>query len=241
MNFQGQNNPYQVKKLILCDERLPSPAKIRLADFGELIELKTETITYAAISGHPDVFCCPVGDCIVVSPALPKKITDIFDAFDVDWIYGIQPNGITYPDSASYNAVVTNTLLIHNLLITDPMIKEKAAKRKQIHVNQGYTRCNLLPLPGDFFITSDQGIYKVLSHEGFEVLYVNPQGVQLEGFPHGFIGGVCGVIERNILITGNLSKYSEGQKIRDFLSHHSLTPVELYDGPLIDGGSIFLI
>jgi hypothetical protein len=232
---------YKVKPLILCDKQLPSPAKVRLADFGEVIDLSTENITYAAISGHPDVFCCPVGETLVVSPALLKEYTEIFTVNAIKWVFGAKPNGFSYPNSACYNAVVTDHFLIHNLTITDPKILELAGTRKQIHVNQGYTRCNLLPLPDNIFITSDNGIHAVLSREGIEVLYVNPQGIQLKGFPHGFIGGVCGVSGRNILITGNLSKYTEGQKIRDFLSLHSLTPVELYDGPLIDGGSIFLI
>ena len=183
-----------MKTLILCDERLPSPAKIFLGEFGELIEIYTENITYTAVSGHPDVFCCPVGDVIVVSPALPAEFTDIFNTHGINWIHGRNPNAFNYPESAIYNAVVTDSLLIHNLLITDPVIKAKAGTRRQIHVNQGYTRCNLLPLPGDIFITSDNGIFSVLTHEGFDVLYVNPKGILLEGFPNGFIGGVCGVL-----------------------------------------------
>jgi hypothetical protein len=230
-----------MKTLMLCDERLPSPAKTRLADFGALIELRTEEITYTSISGHPDVFCCPVGDTLVISPALPSIYTEILNVNKVKWVYGSKTNGFTYPDSAIYNAVVTDNLLIHNLKITDSKILQLAGARKQIHVNQGYTRCNLLPLPGEKFITSDKGIYTVLTQEGFEVLYVNPDGILLEGFPNGFIGGVCGVKENAIFFTGSLSEYKEGQKIRDFLSLHSLTPIELYDGPLIDGGSIFLI
>ena len=227
--------------MILCNKQLPNPAKLRLADFDTLIELCTENITYAAISGHPDVFCCPVGDVVVVSPALPSKYTDLFTGNAIKWVYGLKPNAVTYPESAIYNAVITNNLLIHNLLITDQTILSHAGTRKQIHVNQGYTRCNLLPLPGDIFITSDRGIYSVLTREGFEVLYVAPKGILLEGYANGFIGGVCGVRENNVFIAGNLSQYKEGQKIRDFLSLHSLTPVELYDGPLIDGGSIFFI
>lgn len=227
--------------MILCDKRLPYPAKAKLADFDTLIEICTEKITYTAISGHPDIFCCPVGDAIVVSPALPSKYTDIFTDNGINWEYGIKPNTFNYPESAIYNAVVTDNLLIHNLLITDPVIKKTSETRKQIHVNQGYTRCNLLPLPGDIFITSDKGIFSVLTHEGFEILYVNPHGILLEGFPNGFIGGVCGVKENNVFIAGNLLAYEEGQKIQNFLFLHSLTPVELYDGPLIDGGSIIFI
>ena len=230
-----------MKTLILCDKRLPSPAKVRLADFGEVIEISSEDITYAAISGHPDVFCCPVGETLVVSPALPSEYTEIFTVNAIKWIYGTKPNGFTYPDSACYNAVVTDHLLIHNLTITDPKILELAGTRKQIHVNQGYTRCNLLPLPGEKFITSDKGIFAVLTHEGFEVLYVNPDGILLEGFSNGFIGGVCGVSDNNVFIAGSLSFFPEGQKIKDFLSRHSLNIIELYDGHLFDSGSIIFI
>ena len=230
-----------MKTLILCDKRLPSLAKIRLSDFGTLIEIVTEEITYQAISGHPDIFCCPVGDTIVVSPALPSKYTDLFNIHGTKWVYGSKPNTFTYPNSAVYNAVVTNNFLIHNLLITEPEIKKLTGNRKQIHVNQGYTRCNLLPLPGDIFITSDKGIFKTLTYEGIEVLYVNPNGILLESFPNGFIGGVCGVKGNDVFIAGSLSRYNEGQKIKEFLSLHSLTPVELYEGPLFDCGSIFFI
>ena len=230
-----------MKTLILCDKQLPSSAKVRLADFGEVIELSTENITYAAISGHPDVFCCPVGETLVVSSALPSEYNEIFNTHNIEWVFGEKPNGFNYPDSACYNAIVTDHLLIHNLTITDPKILELAGTRKQIHVNQGYTRCNLLPLPGENFITSDKGIYTVLTQEGFEVLYVNPNGILLDGFPNGFIGGVCGVFENTVFIAGSLSLYNEGQKIRDFLSLHSLNIIELYDGPLFDGGSIIFI
>jgi hypothetical protein len=225
----------------MCDKRLPSPAKNRLADFGVLIELRTEDITYPVISGHPDIFCCPVGDTLVVSPNLPSVYSEILNVNAIKWVYGVKSNSKTYPNSAIYNAVVTDNLLIHNLKITDIKILQLAGARKQIHVNQGYTRCNLLPLPGEKFITSDKGIYTVLKQEGFEVLYVNPDGILLEGFPNGFIGGVCGVKENNIFFAGSLSEYKEGQKIRDFLSLHSLTPVEIHDGPLFDGGSIIFI
>lgn len=227
--------------MIFCDERLPHPAKTRLADFGELIEIHTKNITYDAISGHPDIFCCPIGDVIVISPTLPSKYTDLLDINGINWLYGSRPNTFNYPDSARYNAVVTDNLLIHNLLITEPVIKTKAGTRKQIHVNQGYTRCNLLPLPDDVFITSDKGIYTVLTKERLDVLYVNPDGILLDGFPNGFIGGVCGVKDDNVFIAGSLSAYKEGQKIRDFLALHFLTPIELYDGPLFDGGSILFI
>ncbi len=225
--------------MIICDKRFPSPVRQKLSVLDFLIELSTEKITYPAICGHPDVFCCKVGDVIVVSPALPQQYCDLLTQQKIVWKFGTHHNTSSYPGSAIYNAVITETLFIHNLQITDPTIKKLVGSRKQVHVNQGYTRCNLLPLPNNCFITSDKGIYGVLMHEGFDILYVDPTGILMEGFPNGFIGGACGVREETVFIAGSLNTYQEGPKMIDFIHHHSLTAVELYDGPLIDGGSIF--
>ncbi|MDP4292437.1 MAG: hypothetical protein Q8908_15270, partial [Bacteroidota bacterium] len=118
---------------ILCDKRLPYPAKTGLSDIGEIIEIQTTGITYDAISGHPDVFCCLVGDVLVVSPAMPSAYTDMFNSLDINWVYGSRPNSHQYPESALYNAVITDDLLIHNLSVTDDMIKKLAGNRKQIN------------------------------------------------------------------------------------------------------------
>lgn len=227
--------------MIICDKRLPDAIREQLSTLDFLMELNTEGITYTAISGHPDVFCCQVGDIIVLSPTLPQHYYDILTKQKVKWKSGTHVNTSTYPGSAIYNAVVTDTLFIHNIQITDPTIKAMIGSRKQIHVNQGYTRCNLLPLPGNCFITSDKGIYTVLTDEGLDLLYVDPTGIQLEGFLNGFIGGVCGVKDRTIYLAGSLQRYKEGSKIKDFFFQHTMTWVELYDGSLIDGGSILFL
>jgi hypothetical protein len=227
--------------MIICDKRLPSIIRQQLSALDYLIELNTDCITYPAISGHPDIFFCKVGDIVVVSPTLPRQYCDLLIQRNVICKFGTHLNTSTYPGSAIFNAVVTDTLFIHHLQITDPTIIDLIGNRKQIHVNQGYTRCNLLPLPDDCFITSDKGIYTVLTHEGFEVLYVDPTGIILDGFPNGFIGGACGIKDRTVYIAGSLKTYKEGSKMIDFFLHHSITWIELYDGPLIDGGSILFL
>ena len=96
-----------------------------------------------------------------------------------------------------------------------------------VHVDQGYCRCNLLPLKDDCFITSDEGIYKVSRDSISETpsrrsiseihLNVSPQDILLEGFPHGFFGGCCGVWEDKVFINGSLEFLQEGEKVREFL------------------------
>jgi hypothetical protein len=244
--------------LIIVDNKISNEAKTTLSSYGELLELSTEGITYPAISGHPDIFFCQLPGKLIVAPNLPKKYFDQLDNHRINYINGELPVGPKYPSSARYNAVATSKFFIHNLRLTDPVITRAAKDLIPIHVDQGYCRCNLLPLKDDHFITSDKGIYKFQipnskfqisnynPHSTFNIqnstfLYVSPEDILLEGFPHGFFGGCCGVWEDKVFINGSLKFFKDGEKVRDFLTNLNYKIIELYIGPLVDTGSIFFL
>jgi hypothetical protein len=147
-------------------------------------------------------------------------------------------SSIQYPASIRYNAAVSDNYLVHRLEFTDPSILENCHTRKKISVRQGYTRCNLLLLKGDHYITSDPGIHKSLILAGLDGIFVSPDGILLPGFANGFIGGTMGILRDSVYITGSLSHYPEGKGVRVFLERLNYRIVELYEGPLIDGGSL---
>ncbi|MCF6169680.1 MAG: hypothetical protein L3J31_05610 [Bacteroidales bacterium] len=225
--------------LIIADERIPRQAKENLAHFGELLLFNTSGITYPAISGHPDIFFCCTPAGLVVAPNSPETVRRRLQELKIDFLKGDFPVGKKYPGTARFNAIVTENLLIHNLQHSDPAIFRACSSLQAVHVSQAYTRCNLIALGNHRFITSDNGIAKVLVENGFEVLYINPAGILLPGFAHGFIGGCCGIWEKQLIFTGNLSHFPEGDKIREFAGNYKI--IELYDGPLVDGGSLVFV
>lgn len=226
---------------IIVDHRIPGEAKQKLSLYGELMELKTEGITYPAISGHPDIFFCQGQEKLVVAPNLPGVFDGKLIRDDIPVIRGELAVGKKYPETARYNAVVTDTYIIHNFHHTDRMITRTFEDRIPVHVDQGYCRCSLLALKDDHFITSDEGIYKVLKHHTKDVLKVTTQGILLEGFKHGFFGGCCGVCEEKVFINGSLKYYDDGERVKGFLQRLGYEIIELYDGPLVDGGGILFV
>ena len=227
--------------LILGDAKISAAATEKLSQWGEFVPFQTHNIVYDAVSGHPDVFFCRVDGDWVVAPNVPWKYKKRLIQKEISFCEGENSVGEIYPQTAFYNAVVTEKYLIHNLKVTDPVIKQKAVGKIAIHVNQAYTRCSLLPLSRDRFITSDEGIYKTLLKTGIEIYYFSPKGILLPGFRNGFLGGCCGVFENRIFIIGQLSFYPEGEKLRSVLQHCNYEIIELYAGPLFDGGGIFFI
>lgn len=224
---------------IISNNTLPSSAIEKLNYYGDLILLEKNHVVYDAISNHPDIFFCQIDDFLIIAPNTSNEIKETLAEKGLKFIEGKKPLGRKYPETAIYNAVVTKNYLIGNSNFIDETIISHKGNRRIININQAYTRCNLLPLPGDRFITSDKGIQKQLLKNNLEVLYVNPEMIVLEGFTNGFIGGCCGVLNNKIFIAGSLNKFPEGDKIMDFLEGSDI--IELYDGPLLDVGSIFIV
>lgn len=224
--------------LIFADKKIPRDAKDKLSRYGELVEFATEGITYEAISGHPDIFLCALNDKTVAAPNLPAEYRAVLEKNGTGVIYGSSPVGEKHPAGALYNAAATGVRFIHRLDITDPVLLDIAGGLDMINVKQGYTRCSLLPLGENSFITSDRKIHMVLDSLEADVLYVNPDDIILPGFPNGFFGGACGVVDKTVFITGSLEFIREGEGVRRFLSDRNYEIIELYKGPLFDGGSL---
>lgn len=227
--------------LIFVNGNLPEEAKISLGGIAETISFSAPGLVYDAVNAHPDLFIVPIGNKLMLSPNLPREFFQLLTDHNISFVTGQAPVGFSYPDSAKYNAVVTGKYFIHNLHISDPMLLKEASGLEKIHVNQGYTRCNLLALGDTHFITSDKGISRTLQALDLHVLFVDPGPILLPGFSHGFFGGACGIWQQVVYISGSLIHHPQGEQIRQFIAKAGYKADELYDGPLFDGGSIVFV
>ena len=226
---------------IITDNRIPISAKEKLSEYGEIINFSTEGITYESISGHPDIFFCQVNDKLIVAPNLPDIYKNTLTKNSIPFIEGELPIEKKYPGTSRYNVVATDKYLIHNFRYTDPVITNVGNDLELIHSGQGYTRCNLLSLRDNCFITSDQGINRVLNDFKLKTFYVEPDDIILMGMKHGFFGGACGIYEDTVFIIGSLSNLKNSKELKAYINNLDYQIIELYDGPLFDGGSILFI
>lgn len=225
--------------LIISNRILSSEAIKNLQNIGDLILLEKNDVVYDAISNHPDIFLCQIDDFLIIAPNASNQLKETLTKKGLRFFEGKKPLGKKHPETAFYNAVISKNHLIGNATYIDETIISHKGNRKIIDVKQAYTRCNLLPLPDERFITSDAGIYKQLRKHNLEVLHLNPDGILLKGFSNGFIGGCCGVFDNKVVIAGSLKHFPQGEKIRTFLKDSDI--IELYDGPLLDVGSILFL
>jgi len=225
--------------IIIHDSRLPSKAMTNLKKYGDCLSFYTENITQNAIAGHPDIFFCPVDEKMIVAPNIPAVYIDYLLKNNVTFITGKTIVGNLKQNTTPYNAVVTDKYVIHNSRFTDLSILEATKNRIYIDVKQGFTRCSLMPLKDNNFISSDKGIVKKLQEYGLNCHYFSPEEIILPVFPYGFIGGCMGAYQDKIFIIGSLKYHSDGERMESLLKCLNYEIVELYDGKLFDGGSLF--
>ncbi len=227
--------------LIIHDNRLPEEAISNLQKQGECLSFHTKGITHEAIAGHPDVFFCPVNGKVIVAPNIPDTYMDFLSGKRIPFVLGEKAIDNNKYNATSYNVVISDKYVIHNSKFTDVSVLDETKDKIFIHVSQGFTRCSLMPLKEDCFLTSDKGIEKKLLENGLECYYFSPDDIVLSGFPYGFIGGSMGQYRNMVFIIGRLKYHSQGDKIECLFKRLNYEVVELYNGPLFDGGSLFFI
>lgn len=229
---------------IIASSTMPAKAKESLSKLGSVTWLEPSDEAYPAISSHPDIFMFCHNERHCDSVIYAENVHINFPQ-NIAAVKGDKPVGKKYPETAHYNAVGVGNMLIHNMLHTDLSIKNLYGKiwkkSVQLNVNQGYTRCNLLALNETNYITSDLGIKRVLEENGFDVFYVDPRQIILPGQKYGFFPGCCGMFDDNLVVCGSLKHLKECKELRKFIRRNGMKIIELYDGELVDVGSIFFV
>ena len=242
----ARQNP-ATRHTIIASATMPPEAKESLSQMGDVVWLGPSDLAYPSISSHPDIFffCHNERHCesLVCSPNNPVGTRHALSQRDI--IEGISSVGHKYPETCHYNAVGVGNTLVHNLLHTDISILDLygkiSTKSVQLNVNQGYTRCNLLALDEKNFITSDFGIKRVLEDNGCNVFFVDPHQILLPGHDHGFFPGCCGLVDDCVVVCGALKHLKECKELKKFIRRNNMRIIELYDGEIVDVGSIFFV
>ncbi len=189
-----------------------------LKKLDEVTVIKATNLVYPAIATHPDIYMCKLGDEIIF--ANENEI------------------GYCYPADISFNAACTGRYFIHNTKYTAMRLLDAAKSKGMhiIHVNQGYSKCNIAIIDEASVITSDRGIFKAISPE-IDTLLISPGHILLKGFDYGFIGGTCGRIGDEVIFNGNISAHPDYIRIKEFIESRGLR-IKHFDYPLEDIGSI---
>lgn len=149
-----------------------------------------------------------------------------------------------YPNDVKLNIAIIGENVICNEKYADKNVLSllNKAGKNVINVNQGYSRCSIAVVNEYSIMTSDPTIVSVCANKGYNVLFLEAGDIELPGYDYGFIGGCCGLIDKNVLaFTGDIHKYKNHREVINFLKENNCDYICLSDDNIIDIGGIIPI
>lgn len=245
MNYiKSPNIPDRPVSAAVVDARISKEAEKKLIGLGiRLFKVQPHPGLYDAVSCHPDMMLHHIGgETIVYAPGTDERLIGQLKDNGFKLLKGEAELSATYPKDIAYNAARVGKWYFHNLKHTDPIVKKllESLGIEPVHVEQGYSKCSVLPIDQNSIITSDIGIAKIAEKKGLDVLQVaDERSIRLPGLNCGFIGGAGGMLNKSVLgINGRLGTLSLSEDIASFLSRKNIVLEELSDSVVTDIGSI---
>ena len=155
-------------------------------------------------------------------------------------VHSCEKCGPKYPDDVKTNCCIVGKTLFYNEKGTSRRIIEYAESKgfKMLPVKQGYVKCSICVLDENHIATEDCSIADAAERHGISVLKLDNEGIILEGYDKGFIGGASGKISRNeLILTGRL----ETDSLERYAEEIGISITYLTDEPAQDIGSIIPI
>lgn len=148
-----------------------------------------------------------------------------------------------YPNDCLLNFADVGDFIICNESIMTKNIVDVLPNKQIIDVKQGYSKCSVCICGRNTIITDDISIYNAVSQYGnIKSLLIKKGSVRLSGYDYGFIGGCCGLIDKDLLFfNGDLSFHTDCAKIIDFLYENNVKYICIKGKPLTDIGSVIPI
>lgn len=234
--------------LAIIDCRMPRSAQLRLSELGfTVIPLPPFSRLAPPVASHPDMLILPLGDRIYVhheyyceASAPLHLIAEKSERKLCTVDTNVAPK---YPRDIGLNLFCLDKYLFGRVdCAPQPVLDYAHALGYQsVFVKQGYAKCSTAVLDDRALITADPSISHAAKALGIDVLSVSPGGVSLPGYECGFLGGACGVWNRQVFFCGDIMTHPNGLAIIDFCHANGFGTVSLYNGPLWDVGSIFFL
>lgn len=225
-------------KRVVTDYRTSKETIKELKNLGYTVILtKPVPSLYDEVQGHADMQVHFVNSKLICEPTVYSYYKERFA--DMDIVCGSIALKPKYPYDIAYNVCRIGKYAVCRRSHTAPEILSEY--QTILETKQGYARCSICIVNSESVITSDEGLYRLLSENKLNVLKIRPGYIEL-GRMQGFIGGASGLLENSVLaFNGALKTHPDHRNIVDFCRNVSVEPISLNSGNLVDTGTILRI
>ncbi len=209
----------------------------------EVLPLEAFCDLDAPVSSHADMLICLIEKTVFCYEKYCLENSLVFDkisSLGYNIVKVKKPCAKEYPHDIALNVLVMGKTLFCNIKNTAEEIINFAKSNgyKIVNVKQGYSACSTLALDERHAISADPSIINALKREGKKVLEISPDGILLDGYGCGFIGGASGISGKKVYFFGDYNSHPSHAEIDAFLNKNGFEPIEIPYKKLCDFGGI---
>ncbi len=208
----------------------------------KVVNVTQNKLLDAPVCQHADILANYVGNSTFLADYRQKDLIEFVEQAG-GIIKTIDNIKSPYPNDCLLNFADIGDYIICNQSILTNEIVNLLPKKQIIDVKQGYSKCSVCICKRNTIITDDISIYNAVSqYDDIKSLLVEKGSVHIDKYDYGFIGGCCGLIDKDtLLFNGDLSTHSDFDKIKNFLYDNCMNYIDIKGMPLTDIGSIIPI
>lgn len=236
-------------KYCIADERLSVKCIETLGKLGYSVILMPPFPSLSApVASHPDMLIFFLKGKMFVHKNYYDAHSDLIKKIgylaDAEILICEDRIGAKYPNDIIFNAFTFENYLVCNSNHTSECLL-RYAKEENFNIimtRQGYAKCSAC-VTDKFVISADKGLLRSLAAKGIEMLEISPEGVSLNGYDCGFIGGASGfdLKARRLFFCGDLNSHKSCSEISTICRKKGIEAISLSDERLYDYGTLMFI
>ncbi|HNX58765.1 MAG TPA: hypothetical protein PKK43_06685 [Spirochaetota bacterium] len=194
------------------------------------------------LEGHPDLQIFAANGYAFVHPDADDEFVGCCSQY-ARVIRCTTSLGRNYPLDCPYNIAFTGEYALCKEQLIPAEIRNFLDEEgiPTVDIPQGYAKCSIIVVDEKSIITEDEGIRRKAELIGFDVLTVRKGFITLDGFPHGFIGGISGMNGGSVYLTGDIAHHPDHGIISSFIEKRGKRIELLSPLPAADIGSIIFL
>lgn len=223
-----------------CDDNALKNVFDKLA--VKVVNVTQNKLLDAPVSLHADILANYVGKSLFLIDKHQTELCNFIKDNGGKYVL-IDDVKSPYPNDCLLNFADIGDYIICNKTILTENVVEFLPDKKIIDVKQGYSKCSVCICKHNTIITDDISIYNTVSqYDDIKSLLVEKGSVNILKYDYGFIGGCCGLVDKNVLLfNGDITSHSDFDKIKNFLYDNEVKYIDIKGKPLTDIGSIIPI
>ena len=199
-------------------------------------------ILKGAVATHPDMSIFKYDDeTLIASRESFDYYNEIFKGTKINIINANEDSHEKYPSDVKFNALRAGEHLICKKDVCAEAIVSCFDEAKIINSSQGYVKCSVIDIGGEYFVTDDKYLYEIIKSLGKKCILLDKGFVKIKDYDYGFIGGASGYARDKIFLTGKIINEANRIRLEEFSREINKELIYLTEYDIFDIGTLMIM